>query len=618
MARDPYLEWTVANAFAGHAAASAADAPVHLLVEADATQRSAFVAAGARILPAYDGNHTRYFTATVSRSAVAQCASKVARIEFALPVANAGGDKGQPDMPSLRGPVAAVIDRGCAFLNRVFGGADGTRIVALWEQGKRAQAGSAWTAPPEFGYGRELVAREIDGMIEQLRSGRSESELYREADYLFDDGALAAARHGTHVLDTFAGRVDASVPVASAKPDEDDAASAAPIIFVDTPALGPDDTTGAAPGAYLLDALHFIRRRAGADVDVVVNISLGALAGPHDGTSLAELAIDDFLRRDGRMALTVAAGNAALAPWHAHGVIGAQGSADAAPAFGWRVLPDDPTDSFCEVWLHGDDTSGVEARLVSPFREASGWCKLGGEALLPTDPGSRPPTAAVFGCTAVTTPGDAMFLFAMAPCAGRRGSAAAGLWRVELRNTGSGPIVYDAWVQREEPGIGGPSLLQSFIEIAFDGDVQINGSGALSSLATGDLTVVVGAADLAGRPAPYSVRGVDASPSRRGVRDIDAFATADDGPAGQGLLAAGVLTGTAVSMAGTSVAAPVLARRLLCDIAGAFDVSGGLAAAARRHVAAVSKSRPSVDQEGFGAKPLWRPRRAAGLAHSFP
>lgn len=571
---DPYLGWSAAHAFAGHAAMQAdpsADVPV-LLDLAPGHWAALQVSGLARIPSAYIPED-RYITALVASADLAAVATLVTQLEFCLPLRTAPAATQFTQPAESNAPVVlAVIDRGCAFLHQTLRNPmnpQSTRLLALWDQGTQLGL-QPWAAPEGFLYGRELTGPAINALIATMSAqGLDETAIYRSADYLMDTRQrLREFAHGTHVLDTAAGRVLAPSSRSSTKPDEDDAASGVPLIFVDVPDLSEGDTTGAASSAFMMDALRYIRRRAGPKAQVVVNISLGALAGPHDGTSLFEKAMDHVLLTDGRMLLTLAGGNAGDAEvdrWHASGCL----TKGATAEFLWRLRPDDPTDSFVELWFKAQDggNAAVSVQLTAPDGSQIAWRPLQpGAAILP---GQQPdcPRAAIYTRTAGDRGTDTMALVAVAPCTGARAAAPAGLWCIEVQAEGDQTTPFDAWIQRDEPVWEGGVPVQSFFE-AVHGAAKLTGLGSLSSLATGKNTFVVGAADATtGTMTLYTSRGAAPGPTRRDGRDIDTFEIADESPTVIGLLAAGVLSGTWVRMGGTSVAAPRLARRLVNDLA---------------------------------------------------
>lgn len=574
---DPYLAWSAANRFAGHAAVRPdGTSAIPVLLQVGPGQWASLMASGKVRVPGVYGPGDKYITCTTLERDLPALAALVDRLELALPL-NAGEVDATPASPAQSSAplVFAVIDRGCAFLHQNFrspSNAAQTRLIGVWDQGTAATV-SPWAAPSGFGYGRELGAAAINRLIVRMAQDfSSEDSLYRELDYLLDGGGrVRSFAHGTHVLDVGAGRLADQRSRLTAKPAFNDPASFLPLIFVDVPALSARDSAGASSAAFLIDALRYIRLRAGAQARVIVNISLGALAGPHDGTSLVEKAIDEQLSRDQRMAVTMAAGNAGQAEvdrWHACGALSGQ---DSGAALHWRVRADDPTDSFVELWFKppAGGQSQAWVQLTSPQGETTGWVPVGGaHALLPGPIADRP--AAAIYTRAVGEQGtDAMALVALAPCAGPRRAAAAGLWQIEINTAAGSPALFDAWIQRDDPVWNGTTPVQSFFE-SVAGSARVTGDGSLSSLATGTKTIVVGAADaLTESVTPYTSRGVAGSAKRRRVPDIDAFAVADESATAIGLLAAGVRSGTWVRMGGTSVAAPRAARTLLNHVVGA-------------------------------------------------
>jgi len=110
----------------------------------------------------------------------------------------------------------------------------------------------------------------------------------------------------------------------------------------------------------------------------------------------------------------------------------------------------------------------------------------------------------------------------------------------------------------------------AFVDHA-DNPTPIRRSGTFNSLSTGQHTVSVGGirqqASPGGHFARYSPRTPDPDagrPQRPGVKKIpDTLAVSDDNVALWGVLGAGSLSGSVVRLAGTSSAAPLLARELL-------------------------------------------------------
>ncbi|TAG31140.1 MAG: hypothetical protein EAZ40_00755, partial [Rhodobacterales bacterium] len=209
-------------------------------------------------------------------------------------------------------PIAAVIDDGIGFLNARFRQSWGhTRIKAVWLQAPE-RLGEATRA--DVVCGRVLEADDIDA---HLVTGRDEAEVYRMVNRALlpvMDGALTNRRvaHGTHVLDLAAG----------AAPWDGDPVQAIPILAVQLPPASVRETTGRRMETYLLQGLRWILAQAlrlakGANVPpVVVNISLGSLAGPGDRTGFLadwfshEVARHARLTGGAKLRLVIAYGNA--------------------------------------------------------------------------------------------------------------------------------------------------------------------------------------------------------------------------------------------------------------------------------------------------------------------
>lgn len=568
---DAYLAWTALTEFKGHAAMREPDrARIPLLVRDK------------------DGFATRW----KRHGELASVQNEVDEMEFALPLAIADP---LPDATEPRAPdkaVIAVIDHGCAFLNSAFRNKtlDRTRLVALWDQGLCA-AKAPWQSPKGFEYGRELTGEVIDLELRRLAGepGQTEAQIYSQLEYLLDERRLLReTAHGTHVLDAASGRIDAQPQLSSAKPARNDDASDAPLIFVDTPRPTADDSTGASNGAFLLDALRYIRLRAG-EMPVVVNISLGAFAGPHDGSSLVERAIDEFIRSDGRMVVTIAAGNAALERWHASGEFP---EGERKPLeFSWRTMPEDRTDSFLEIWFDTPDRKGV-ADLELNVTPPGGGQTVGRGSQRQILDSTGELVGAVFRRNARAGGSGAMFLVAVGPSAGPRLRSPAGAWRITLTNRSAAPVRFDAWVQRDEPAWDiSPLAVQSSLEAASPGVTLGGARGGLSNLATGSTTVVVGAARLEDHQlSRYSSLGGRLRNGVPNVRDIDVAAAADESSTAIGLVATGIRSNTFLRMGGTSVAAPVVARQIynLCVTSGFVSSRDSLWERVREHLAGLA------------------------------
>jgi len=176
-----------------------------------------------------------------------------------------------------------------------------------------------------------------------------------------------------------------------------DCASRWPIVFVQLPTATTLDTSGGSLGVHVLDGIRYIVDRARClpgdksddrefkeqlkDRDlgsanpakheelgrvspgnkVVINISYGAVAGPHDGTSILEQAMADLLggsAADDHFGqntwICVAAGNASRLRTYARVSL----FPGQSKSLSWRIPPDNPLQCFLELWLPECDAQG--------------------------------------------------------------------------------------------------------------------------------------------------------------------------------------------------------------------------------------------------------------------
>lgn len=173
------------------------------------------------------------------------------------------------------GVIVGVVDRGFDYGHSAFRNADGSlRIKRVWEQ-----ATKEGTAPSKFGYGAEFTS---------------------EADILAAGGDIRNNSHGTHVAAIAAG--SGRLPGMAPKAD---------IVLV---SLGNDEDAT----VNITNAISYIFDYAGEEgKPCVVNLSLGAHDGPHDGTSPFDLMADE-LQGPGRL-IVGSAGNHRGNKFHVEG-----------------------------------------------------------------------------------------------------------------------------------------------------------------------------------------------------------------------------------------------------------------------------------------------------------
>lgn len=490
--------------------------------------------------------------------------------------------------------VTGVIDDGIPFAHDRFASTDGTtRIEYFWDQ----QVPSALWG--DWGYGREIRKRDpVLGIDKRMAESRyasvvDEDEVYRRTGHvdqtLPGHKPLAAAwSHGAHVMDLACN--------ARVRP----APQTWPIVAVQLPTATVEDTSGATLGPQVYNGLCYVLAQADAIaghfgtglLPVVVNVSYGTIAGPHDGSSLLETAIDDLIEscnatRTEPFRVVLPAGNNHLSRCHASLSL----EPGASRTLAWRVLPDDGTESHVEIWLPpGTDTTTLSIAITAPDGATATGRVFGGLASAFERNGQVVALAAYY--LPETSATRAMVRFSMAPTGSLElvpalSLAPAGVWCIDLHNGDASRAVEDihAWIQRDDTAPGYRRRgRQSYFDdpdyrrfddggraIEDDADPRTRSSYVrrdctLNAIATGRAPIVIGGFRRSdGRPAPYSANGplLQAPGSGApGSYGPDAMLPSDDSPSARGVLAAGTRSGTCTAMKGTSVAAPQAARLL--------------------------------------------------------
>lgn len=594
---DPYLLWAWDTRRVGLAGALPGEQETKvkflLLVEAASPD-----VAGMEVPKAAYPPSARFFTGRVQvselrrtvYSAAWRRTNVVRRIECGMPIAS--GVTLPPlfvDPGDLLGVeagrrVIAFIDFGCPFAHPLFmDGAGNGRVKFLWDQGRQREG--EWndvyanTGTPRvvlFDYGAELRP-------DRLVPGLDEDRTYDDVGYA--NVMRLAASHGAHVMSVAAGWPDPLAGPDEARAERDEA-GAADIIFVQLPERTVLDTSGGSMGVYVLDALRYIAMRTTRAAQVVVNLSFGTMAGPHDGTSLLERAIDDLIEEQNRLRrfnLVLPAGNAFNSGCHARMLVG-----DRPVAAPWVIQADDPTDSFLELWYPAGRQ--LEVSLMAPGgKEVVRGVRPGKWGGYPRGSGSRSIATIHHVKDAAGLrygPRSNCALVSIAPTISpdsSRAEAPHGIWQVvvKLVDKLDDPVIVRAYIERDDPVLedtwrGRQSHF--LVEPQEDDQKQYpvsdtsflpSKAGTINSFAHGTLTSVVGGARVVrqeqlvdhegDRLAPYTAAGS----SIEGRAAPDYSAPSDDSPVLTGRLAAGNRSGLSVRMNGTSVAAPQLARALI-------------------------------------------------------
>lgn len=476
--------------------------------------------------------------------------------------------------------ITGIIDDGLAYAHEHFRLPDGsTRVEYFWDQNASS------TATPGFGYGRELAKFPDlhNPMVNANHAGLvDEDQVYQQAG-LLDYGTSGhkglgrRAAHGTHVMH------------AASALQPGDVANERPLVCVQLPTRAVADTSGTSLARHIFDGLVYIlkrtdrisRARAVELLSTVVNVSFGNIAGPHDGSSILEAAIEELITlrsagpQPGRLAVVFPSGNAHLARCHARFRL-----TPARPShrLEWRIQPDDATPSSMQLW----------PRRLLPLPEMRVRVQPPGGGLSPwIDPGETfawydgaDALCAVTNLSGATTGARPVAHVWVAPTVTHhptRNTAPSGVWRVEVRRQGIGPsLPVWAWIQRDDRPFGYPrrGRQSRFEHAAFryrdrvtgrhveadDAGSHMQRGGLMNAFATGAQTVAVGGY----RSSDWRIWKQSAGgPLPIGTEKPEALAASEDSVANRGRLAAGTRSNSMVAMNGTSVAAPQVANFLV-------------------------------------------------------
>lgn len=491
-------------------------------------------------------------------------------------------------------PIVAILDDGIGFLNARFcrtddDGARRTRFHGLWLQALEQHE----TPPRGTVSGRILGAADINALLDQGDERASYAAL-NTALYPGQtrDETGFGTTHGTHVLDLAAGADPA---------DAKDPARNWPLLGVQLPPESIDDTSGTWFESYLVMGLRWILRQArqvDATAPVIVNISLGVLAGPKDGTRFVEYQ----MAREARLWETLT-GQPVRLVWAFGNSYRSSQVARYKPKpeqqdITWRVQPDDETASFVEIHCRGADTPGITVGLTTPGGVASGLMALEPGEIRSLERADGAALARLYHVPARSLDPDtecaAHYVLALAPTRGQKEAeplAPCGAWGISVKAAAEVLVQ----VQRDDAIRGAEARgRQSYLDhpAAYEWDTQratytapgagpITDDGCHNALVTAACRQVfsVGAAQRAGRedgqaianfcPATYSGQGVAWSvpgPTVATVVGLGAFAA--------GVRAAGTLSGSTRRLSGTSAAAGRLTRALALS-AGRISANAG-------------------------------------------
>jgi hypothetical protein len=487
--------------------------------------------------------------------------------------------------------VIGVIDDGCVFAHRLLRKETTlaeTRMLAIWNQSKfdsvfQPAAGCTWNRPSLYNYGAVTTSDSLDQLMQaplmqDVDGNPDELACYQAYWADRNRGMQGRASHGAAVTTIAAGSFKGVA----------DAASTAPIIFVDLPLEQVEISSGRWMPVNGLDAMRFILDRARSTCErskpaetlpVVINLSSGSNAGAHDGTAMLERAMDEMLAADDYLSITLAAGNSRLARSHLSCTL----SAGNAVSIGVFLPHSKKFETYVEVWLPRGwtrrDLACVEFFLESPDGQTTAPVSATQATFLTK--GMERIAGVHFCCNVVQSIDRAMLLVAVAATSVHptRPYVMGGNWQIRVTNKhAKKTLQLDAWIERDEVVFGSrrPQMAHFFDDQSAgeplsdrdeSGTRRVRRDGTLSSIASGSLSFAVAAGTghhATGFVSTYSGAPLTGSPSPAFV------ARADRSPAQSGILVNGNARGAHRHVNGTSMAAPQAARWLANRMANGF------------------------------------------------
>lgn len=603
---DPYLIWAEADNFAGYGL-SKPPKWLPLLIElapgVSVTQFKA--AASARWLyvpPVYTSpaapTGLRYCTARVKPAFFKHIRpggslhALVKRFELGLPAGHHADDPTQPTGQAhapagalLRGKVMGLIDGGLAFANANFLRNGKARTRYFWRQDQQGTGNT----PSALGYGHELTAFQINQAMQHNTFGGLVDETAVYAHFNMGMELNKRVNHGTHVLDIACGprtvlaQIAGVPPALDAPPSwarADDDASKCDVVAVQLDWNTILDSSGGSMNVHLVDGLMYILSHCGLNAKLAVNVSWGTFAGPHDGTSVLEAAMDQLIDlKAGNLQIIIPAGNHYQNRAHTNVSL----SKNESSTQHLLIPPDDFTQNFLEIWIPAN-AEGITVQITPPGCDALPKLEWGQSGSW-NDSNGKPLCALIYPKAVATGTNGTCALVAISPTASfkkTKPTALCGVWKIELTNTHESTVTIDAFVERDDLVSGSHTGARqshfedkdydtsgnpgSFVDHP-DNPTPIRRSGSFNSIATGKKTVSVGGIRVAGPMwAKYSPRKPDpdaSRPVRPGVVKIpDTQAFSDENPGLLGLKGAGTRSGGVARLVGTSDAAPQVTRKL--------------------------------------------------------
>lgn len=454
-----------------------------------------------------------------------------------------------------------------------------------------------WRPPDRFNYGfevwradtpklRDVNAYSIDKYLNKFYADGVIDEIacYRNACY---PAVEAEYTHGTFVMDLAAGYPDPALPLNSTdcNPLDSD------LVFVQLPRMVNGQAVSGLLRTYVLDAIRYIFDCSvdanGNLLPVTINLSYGASGGPHDGTAVLDLAIDEAIRlrraAKGVTNIVVASGNSrfglpSTAPGHVNDDPQIHAKANLslktkATRFVWQNIPANPTIQYVEIWMDGDpkDLDTCQVQVTLPGLETkTAWVGVGERVEVKNH--SEVIAMLIAHKAVYQSNKGRMVLLAVGPTVSVGGCETApyGDWIIEVKSSCKyGEVNLNLWCERDEPVVGSESGPR---QAKFRPGKNTAVTGNLSSTAHGAETIVVGGYVVDSlREADYSSIGPGRNLKKRqrqaqGKNGPEWLAPCEESDAFPGLMAAKVLGTDRIRLNGSSAAAARATRYISSQI----------------------------------------------------
>jgi subtilisin family serine protease len=361
-------------------------------------------------------------------------------LDLALPETRGDVVHAGPPARLGAGVIVGIVDSGIDYTHQAFRRPDGSsRILAIWDQGLDPQGSES--SPAGFGYGVEYRTSDVDAAL----GGADPFSVVRHQDLQIPGDGF----HGTHVAGIAAGDGSVAGQGSPAFTFVGLAPEADVVVVANTRGRAAGER-GLGDSADTLDAIRYIFDVAAAvNRPAVINQSQGDNVGPHDGTGLLEIGIDNLLATPGR-AMVKSAGNEGAANRHASGAMTDGGTQNVQ----FTVPPNRAAPITLDLWYDGSDRfdfaitppAGAPSAPVAPGTTTTIKLTNGNEVFVDSDlndPGSN--DNRIFAVISRTN----------------ASSVQAGTWSFALTGTIVTSGEWNAWFQR---GAVSPQFLPPFVD----------------------------------------------------------------------------------------------------------------------------------------------------------